>query len=373
MEARYSGGEEIRDLRPEDRPDVAALAALAFPVSQARFVLPGDAGGKLITVDGQVVAVSLLRIFRLPSGRRIGFIAWLMTHPQCRGRGLAMKLVEASTAHLRAQRCEAVVTDVEGYNTASANLFHRAGYQRQSTWRQFRLWNPLDAVWLWVRCGYAIDPGHFLWVADAPPGSASSWRSRMAATLLNTLLALFALSLGGGVFLAGELGPPSLTTAVAFLLGVSGLLGARELGMRLAAARHRQPLEYRAWSGGTGMSLLIGIGFGKTMPLPGNLYPPGDGWSTRDYRAVLGQGAIVSALLVASLILAGSWARGADGGGLVAELGLALMFVGKPLLVFDTLVAIAPFEGFNSRHLRDYNRAVWAGLSCLAVGLFLWA
>lgn len=121
------------------------------------------------------------------------------------------------------------------------------------------------------------------------------------------------------------------------------------------------------------MALLIAIGFGKTLPLPGNLYPPGDCWSTHDYRAVLGQGAIVSALLVASLILVGSWARGTEGGGLVAELGLALMFVGKPLLVFDTLVAIAPFEGFNSRHLRDYNRAVWVTLSLLAVGVFLWA
>lgn len=373
MTGSTSDDEEIRDLSPEDHADIAALAAVAFPVSQARFVLPGQAGGKVVTVGGKLVAASLLRIFRLPSGRRVGFIAWLMTHPQYRGRGLAMKLVEASTAHLREQRCEAVVTDVEGYNTGSANVFHRMDYQRQSMWQQFRRWKLLDTVWLWVRCGYAIDPGHFLWVTDAQPGAPSSWRSRADAILLNTALALFALSVGGGVFLAGEAGLPSLTMIAALFVGVAGLLGVRELGMRVVASWHRQPLEYRAWSGGTGMSLLIGIGFGKTMPLPGNLYPPGDGWSTRDYRAVLGQGAIVSALLVAGLILAGSWAKGAAGGSFIGEVGLALMFVGKPLLVFDTLVAIAPFEGFNGRHLRDYNRAVWVVLSLLAVGVFFWA
>lgn len=46
--------------------------------------------------------------------------------------------------------------------------------------------------------------------------------------------------------------------------------------------------------------------------------------------------------------------------------------VGKPLLIFDTLVAIAPFEGFNSRHLRDGNRLAWLGLSALAIVVFVW-
>lgn len=373
MPENNSGDIEIRDLSPEDYADVASLAAVAFPVSQSRFVLPGQAGGKIVTVDGKLVAASLLRIFKLPSGRRVGFIAWLMTHPQYRSQGLAAKLVAASTAQLRQQRCEAVLTDVEGYNTGSANVFRGAGYQRQSVREQFRRWNPLDALWLWIRCGYAIDPGHFLWVTDAQPGPPSSWRSRADAILLNTALALFALSVGGGLFLAGEVGLPSMATMAAFFVGVTGLLGVRELGMRLAAGWHGEPLEYRAWSGGCGMALLIGVGFGKTMPLPGNVYPPGDGWSMRDHRVVLGQGAIVSALLVAGLILAGSLVRGAAGGSFIGEVGLALLFVGKPLLVFDTLVAIAPFEGFNGRHLRDYNRAAWALLSLLAVGLFFGA
>lgn len=373
MSDTVSHTEEVRDLRQEDHKDIADLADISFPFSQSRFVVPRKAGGKVATVNGKLAAASLLRIIRMPSGRKIGFIAWLMTHPDFRGRGLAMKLVEASTSHLREHECHAVVTDVEGYNTGSANIFYGAGYRRVSVWQQFHRWNPLDSLWLWIRSGFAIDPGHFLWVAGAATQKACSWRGRLSALLFNALLALFALSLGGGVFLSGEPSVPSAFPAAAFFIGIISLLAAREVGMRVVACFYKQPLEYRAWAGGWGMSLLIAIGFGRTFPLPGNLYPPGDGWSARHFKVVLGQGAIVSAFLVACLIILGSLVKDATGNEFLAKIAFSLVFVGKPMLLFDTLITVAPFEGFNGRHLRDYNRFLWCILSVHAVVLFLWA
>lgn len=77
----------------------------------------------------------------------------------------------------------------------------------------------------------------------------------------------------------------------------------------------------------------------------------------------------MSTLLLAGLIgLGGIW--GGSDHEFVDALARSLQFVGKPLLVFDTLIAIGPFEGFNGRHLRDYNRYVWLALSALAVGIF---
>ncbi len=273
MSDGISDAEEVRDLREADHIDIAALAEISFPFTQSRFVVPGKIGGKVATVDGKLAAASLLRIIRLPSGRTIGFIVWLMTHPDYRGRGLAIKLVEASTAHLRDCQCDAVVTDVEGYNTGSANVFYRSGYRRLSLLQQFSRWNPLDSVWLWIRTGLALDPGHFLWVADAVAKNTCPWRERFCAVLLNTLLAVLAFSLGGGIFLSGSPSVPSVDTVVTFFIGVSGLLAAREIGTRVVAWFYKEPLEYRSWSGGLGVSLLVAIGFGRTFPLPGNRFP----------------------------------------------------------------------------------------------------
>lgn len=373
VEISNSETEELRDLRDEDYGAITALARISFPVSQSRFVVPGEAGGKVVTINGNLAAVSLLRIIDLPSGRRTGFIAWLMTHPDYRRRGLAGKLVKASTAQLRAQKCDDIVTDVEGYNSGSANVFFGADYRRLSLCQQLKRWNPVDMIWLWIRTGFAIDPGHFLWVFKGQNERVRPWIRRFCAVFLNTFLGVLAFSLGGGIILSGSSSVPTVLTAVAFLAGTSTLLAVREIGMRMLSWFYKQPLEYRAWSGGWAMSLLIAIGFGRTLPLPGNFYPPGDGWSARHFQALLGQGAMVSTLLVACLIILGSFISATGANELLSRFAMALVFMGKPLLVFDTLVAVAPFEGFNGRHLRDYNRLIWLALSAIAVIIFIWA
>ncbi len=365
--------EELRDLKDEDHGAITALAKISFPVTQSRFVVPSKAGGKVVTINGNLAAASLLRIIDLPSGRRAGFIAWLMTHPDYRRRGLAGKLVKASTAQLQAQGCDDIVTDVEGYNSGSANVFFGADYRRLSLWQQLNRWNPVDIIWLWIRTGFAVDPGHFLWVFRGQNERVRPWIRKFSAVFLNTFLGVLAFSLGGGIFLSGSSSVPTVLTAVAFLVGISTLLAAREMGMRLFSWFYKQPLEYRAWSGGWAMYLLIAIGFGRTLPLPGNFYPPGDGWSTRHFQVLLGQGAMASTLLVACLVILGSFISETGANEWLTPFALALVFVGKPLLVFDTLVAVAPFEGFNGRHLRDYNRLIWLALSAIAVIIFIWA
>ncbi len=366
------GTAEVRDLRQDDHKAVFELARITFPINQSRFVDVGNAGGKVVTADGKLVAASLLRTFSLPSGRKVGFVAWLMTHPEYRGRSFAKLLINASNAHLQAQDCDDIATDVEGYNTGSANAFFRSGYQRLSMWQLVRRWSLLDVIWFWIKSRWAIDPGHFLWVAEAVGKDASPWRDRSLSLLFNTLLALLATLMGGGLFLSGGSVTLSIHSGAAFIAGIGSLLAAREMGLRLVSVYYRQPLEYRAWSGGWGLSLLIALGFGKVLPLPGNLYPSKDGWSTRDLQTMFGQGAIVSTLLVICLILLGSYSIKAQSSDFFAQFGYVLLAVGKPLLLFDTLVAVAPFEGFNGRHLRDYNRWVWIILSAFSVILLFW-
>ena len=362
----------IREFTPDDHARAKIIAKRAFPPTQARFVIPGKAGGMVATINDEVAAMSLVRVFRLPSGERVGMIAWLMTDPDYRGKGLASRLVRASTEFLRGQGCSAVVTDIEGYNTSSANVFHAEGYRRIDCWQQKQRWNPLDLIWLWLRTGLAVDPGHFLWADGVDSPRAKPWYGHLGVILLNSFLALLALSLGGGLFLAGSAGMPGGLQIIATVIGVVVLLASREFTMRLTALINRQPLAFRAWEGGWGISLIIALCFGRTMPLPGNLYPKGDGWRTRDYTKTLGQAAVANALVLVCIVLVASLVRERMTGEFLKQAMMILIFVGKPLLLFDTLVAIAPFEGFNARHLRDYSRPAWLALAALAVVVFVW-
>lgn len=369
MTASETQSEIIRDLAPGDGPAISSLARRAFPVTQAPFVAPGKMG-KIAEVDGRVVAACLLRILRLPGGRKVGFVAWLMTHPDFRGRGLARKLVGAGTRFLQSEGCETVLTDVEGYHTSSANVFHGCGYRRISLAQQLRKWNPVDLLWIWILTGFFVDPGHFLWATGMESAQAHPVRGWFLAVGFNTIIALTAFSLGGGLLLSGEPSLPSALEGAAFFLAITVLFFVRLAGLFPAAQFAGQALQYRAWTGGWGLSVFIALGFGSTFPLPGNLYPPHDGWDQRSLRSFFGSGALLSTMLLAVCVLLCGWLRGRGLSPFIDSFALGLLRVGKPLLLFDTLFAFAPFEGFHGRHLRDHKRRVQIFMSALALAVF---
>ena len=298
-------------------------------------------------------------------------IAWLLTSPDYRGLGLASRLVQASVEDLHARGCDAVVTDVEGHNTASANVFHGNGFVRLSPAAQFRRFGWLAASWLWLRTGLAVDPGHFLWVRDAAPAPPHQGFQRAGAALANVLLAGIALMLGGGLLLGGTPGLLAPSEWLALATAVVVLLGAREGAMRVTGAWLGQPLQYRAWEGGFGITLTIALLFGRLLPMAGGLYPPGDGWKYRDVLPQLGPVAVAGTLAVAVIVAAALVVRDPEVSGAMQQLAFALLFVGKPLLLFDSAVAIAPFTAFNARRIFDYNRLLWGGIAARGVALFL--
>lgn len=362
-----------RDLKPDDHNQVKLLAKKAFPSTQAPFVVPGEAGGLLAEVNGSVAAVSLLRVISLSGGRKAGFIAWLMTDPDYRGMGLASLLVKEHVEMLKSQGFDYIFTDVEGYNTGSANIFHSQGFERLSTISQLKKWSFLDLSRIWIRTGLIVDPGHFLWVFNEKARSISQNNQRLLAVMLNWMIAILAISLGGGLFLSGAPKFPAIEELVATVAGIALLFGIREGVMRLTLIKDIRSFEFRSWEGGLGISLIIAVLFGSLFPLPGNLYPKGDGWKIRNYRKVLGRAAVANTLTLSCIVLAASWTGLKTEIAFLQTLSFTLLFVGKPLLLFDTVVAIAPFDGFNATRLKEYNLAVWLLLTLLATGLFLFA
>ncbi len=361
---------EPRPLRPEDAGGIARLAARAFPRSQAVFVRAGSEG---FVVDGEhgLAAAVLVRVIALPGGQRIGFVAWAMTDPAYQGRGLAPALAELSIARLEALGCDSIVTEIEGHNAASEGAFRKLGFRRIGPRAQVAAFGLLGAAKARLSIGYSTDPGHFIWLRGAEPAPIVEGRERALAWALNGAFALLALAMGSGLVLGGMPALPSGTEAGVALLAVALVLGVREGAMRAAARARGLAVTYRAWDSGLGITAAVAALFGSLFPLPGSVYPAAEDWRARDAGPVLATAALAGTGAVAVLVGLVLWAEAAFAGTMGATVAAGILFIGKPLLLFDTLMAFPPFHAFNARRIYEHHRGIWTAMAVIGVLLFL--
>jgi ribosomal protein S18 acetylase RimI-like enzyme len=360
----------LRPMQPEDEPAVMRLAGRSFPPTQAAFVRAAQEG-LVIDGDAGLAAAVILRVLALPGGRRIGFVVWVMTDPEHRGQGHAARLVERGVARLAALGCDRILTEIEGHNTASQSVFRKLGFNTLGVGRQIAMLGLPGALWFRLRSGYTADTGHFLWMQHAPPPTSSEMVQRLGAWALNGFFALLALALGGGLLTAGVPQLPSAAQAGLLLAAVALVLGLREAAMRVAASARGLPVVFRAWDSGMGISAAIAILVGQLFPLPGSVYPGEPGWRHAEKRPVLGVVALAGVAAVALAVGAALWAAAAHPGTLAGAFSGSILFVGKPLLLFDTVMAFAPFQAFNARRIYECHRGLWAAAAALGLVLFL--
>jgi len=359
-----------RPVAPEDAAGIARLAARAFPRSQAVFVRAGREGFVVDGEDGLAAAV-LLRTITLPGGRRIGFVAWAMTDPAHQGRGLASALARLGVERLEALGCDTVVTEIEGHNAASEGTFRKLGFRRIGPGAQVAAFGLLGAARVRLGIGTSTDPGHFIWLRGAEPAPTVEGRERVLAWAINGVFALLALAMGGGLLLGGAPALPSGGEAGFALMGVVVLLGAREAAMRRAARARGLAVTYRAWDSGLGITAPVAVLFGSLFPLPGSVYPAAEGRPARDAGPALATAALAGTLAVALLVGLALWAGTAFAGTVLATAASGVLSVGKPLLLFDTLMPFPPFHAFNARRIFEHHRGLWAGLAVIGALLFL--
>ena len=361
---------DLRPIRAEDADALSRLARRAFPPTQAMFVGFSTEGYVIDGADGLAAAV-VLRVLDLPSGTRAGFVAWMMTDPDHQGRGLAPALVVRGIDRLEELGCTQILTEIEGHNTASMAVFRKLGFRRIGLRDEIRAFGLAGAARLRVRTSHALDPGHFLWLRDDGDEATSETRERLVAWGLNCGFALLALALGGGLLLPGPAGLPSVGDALALLLAVAAVLGLREAAMRAAARAWGLPVVFRAWQGGVAISAAIALAFGSLFPLPGSAYPREPGWRYPDALPALGAAALAGAGAVALAVALALWVVAALPGSVAAAFAGSVLFVGKPLLLFDTVMAFPPFQAFAARRIYDLNRGAWLAAATVGLVLFL--
>jgi ribosomal-protein-alanine acetyltransferase len=131
-----------RDVRAARRADIAALAALEslFPgdrLSRASFrhlLTRGHAGVWVRTERDRVVGNAVV-LYR--HGSRRARLYSLVTHPDCRGRGIGAQLLARAERAARERGCERMTLEVRPDNTAALALYRRCGYAETGRRRGF--------------------------------------------------------------------------------------------------------------------------------------------------------------------------------------------------------------------------------------------
>lgn len=121
-------------------PDAAETAS--WLEKQLVVVREGFAHIALARIDGTVVGMGMLTLFRPHVLARNGKVGKLMTHPQARGRGVAKAVLRALEAKALELGLENLVLDVRGNNHGAMGVYESLG---------------------WVRCGVVPD---FIAVGD---------------------------------------------------------------------------------------------------------------------------------------------------------------------------------------------------------------
>ncbi|MEM1254027.1 MAG: GNAT family N-acetyltransferase [Cyanobacteria bacterium P01_H01_bin.21] len=354
----------IRPMRDDERRTVRAMMNRVFSLlDQWSFSFTPNV--LVAEQDCQLVGAIVLKLFTLSHSHKVGAITWVFTIPEVRGQGLGQRLVEAGIDRCKQQGCDEVLTTVEGFNTSSSKLFSTRGFKRLSLGAQLRRYG-LNTGWVWLNLAHYFDIGHFVWAY--PDGSASDnpvwqWWGTIVVNSLIGLLMLWRL----GDF--NVIGP---AIYLGLLLAFVVLFGARYLGMWLMARQQALTVRFRAWDSGYLLSAAIALIFAGAMyPIPGGVYPVTDQWRYRELLPKLGWIALAGNLPVL-LIVWGAW--------ILSQSGLfatdiqawldTLLLVGKPLVLFDSVMLVFPFVSFNGRRLWDWNKVVWATLAAGSVTVF---
>ncbi len=337
-------------MNDNDRPLVRTIVRRAFPVLVRSSFTFGS--HTLVFDDGAIRGGVVVRMFRLPSGRRAGLVAWIFVDPEAQGRGIGGDLLDAALELFEANGCEEIFANISGDNTDSSRRFAARGFDELSAGALFATYG-LGALSVIVHAKHVFDVGYCLW--RRPPQRG---QSRPKLQLLSTVILHLPIA---ALVVARTANLQYFDPIIAYrLTGVIALFAVMRTAVTWSAARIAGlRLRYRMWESGFALAAVAAAVFGVIMPIPGSLYPRERDWSFRAVRHVL---ALISiAGLISSAVL-GAAAT------LIMELGAPVgaipwlvwaRRVAVSFLLVDGVLPVFPFEAYAANRIRRWSTPAW--------------
>lgn len=321
-------------MRPEQAKEVHALMEASFDKSLASIFFLHSDTTLVVMSEGVVVAGLNLDVFRVNESVKMGYIGWLYTHQDHRGRGLAPLLLERAIPFLSSLGCTDVAACVEGDNPASFKQLNRSGFAPLSLTAQLRRFG-CGTITVWAHASRFFDMGYFLWHRRLDGFPTRPYRRGLyplLATIASNVLLTIPLILGWNI--PSLLGFRLTTSGPLLPIAVALTLTVRAAAMSIVARLRGVGITYQSWDTAyltaVGLPLLAGLPF----PSAGNVYIAGSDWSITEHSGTLTLMALASngALALLCLIIPNAYT-------------LILLFL-------DTLCTFYPFTGFNASRIR---------------------
>ncbi|APY84921.1 N-acetyltransferase [Streptomyces alfalfae] len=133
------GAVALAPMTPAHLADVLALGRRVYDTSVKPYTswslsaiaghLDSEASACWVALDGEQLAGFVLGSMGFDQRSDWGNLEWIACAPEYQGQGVASRLVKACCATLTEAGADAVVTDVESRNTASAALMRANGFE----------------------------------------------------------------------------------------------------------------------------------------------------------------------------------------------------------------------------------------------------
>lgn len=352
----------------EDREKVESVGRGAFPFPQSMLVhtSPHMFAAKH---EGEIVGGTISEIFEPEEDEKVGLVTWIFTSEEARGLRAGEALLDATVDYLEEQGCDALVAIVEWGNTSSSKLFASQGFERASAGDVIDEYGLRGAAHVWWTAMYFPALGYDLWTKNLVDEKKTKNSARVHSLLhlagsLGVNTALFVVAV------ASLFGVGTVAEYPAYVVGIPvALLAVRYLPTLLAVARDEEGWRFHSWGNVYPFASVFAV-FGLYLPVPGNYRLDRRIWTYREKLHLLGPAAFVSSFL--TLVLYG--VALADAFAVITTpfpepASEMVVYTAWFFLVVDHVYPSFPFDTYNARVVRDWNRGVWLVLALVAAAM----
>lgn len=316
---------DISLIKDDEIEEAADLMASCFSPSYHSIFFLKKEHTVVSREDGRITGGCNADVFTIPGGKKIGYIGWLYTQKEARGKGTASALKEEMFSHLEKEGCDEILLLIEGDNPSSFKLFC-TDMRIMGLFSQIRTFG-IGMVKVWKRMSHFFDFGYFLWHR----GKGRSIKKESIADWL--YLAFF--SIASTLIFAFRTKAPILESLCITLILSLG----RCLVMKLVLGWRYSILIN--WDTSLLYSLISALALPFFLPPIAGVYVKGGNWKMGEKRLILA----------------------AAGGAAIAVEAVLATISGRPdltipLLLMDALLPFYPFSGFNASRIKRQIEAM---------------
>lgn len=340
---------DIKTITQEHTKEVIQLANKVFGAGAGMLISKKNMWGYYASDDQNIVGAIIL----LQGAKDEGFVQWIFVDPIAQGHKLASRLMDEAIKAFEEKGITKQFALVRDDNTASWNLFLKAGYKVIPFTQSLFTYSFKSFL---HRLEYALVNGYTTWVKD------DTLKQKTIYPKMPILRALLtALILGASVASFGFI---DVTFLIYMLLTTLGLTILRMLTAYPIARSYGQ-VKFMPSRGGIALSVLLGIFTQAWYPVFGIFVPKEDIWKSHTFKKNLGLQSFATWMMMQGVFIASSLL-------LPDVFKSGLNYILAFILVMH-LFPMFPFDGMDAGRVYRYHKGLyWIGLmiSIITIGVF---